>query len=146
MMSRISLIAFTTCMTIALAGGCASSPKVFNDPNGNVHLGVYADSYNFSMQMTRVKVEFDGKPAVNKAFGTGSSGHKDSMYQIYLAPGTHTIRATANKGGAEAQQTFEIKDRVFIAVQFQPATAPGGGGIKIKVSPQPIYVQPGQSI
>jgi len=145
-MHRSSILTITLCATIGLIASCASSPKVFNDPNGNVHLGVYADSYNFSMQMTRVKVEFDGKPAVNKAFGTSSSGHRDSMYQIYLPPGTHTIRATANKGGAEAQQTFEIKDRVFIAVQFQPATAPGGGGIKIKVSPQPIYVQPGQSI
>lgn len=145
-MYRTSTFALVACITVGLITGCASSPKVFNDPNGNVHLGVYADSYNFSMQMTRIKVEFDGKPAVNKAFGTSSAGHKDSMYQIYLPPGTHTIRATANKGGAEAEQTFEIKDRVFIAVQFQPATAPGGGGIKIKVSRQPIYVQPGQSI
>jgi len=145
-MYRKSIFTLLACITVGLMTGCASSPKVFNDPNGNVHLGVYADSYNFSMQMTRIKVEFDGKPAVNKAFGTSSAGHKDSMYQIYLPPGMHTIRATANKGGAEAEQTFEIKDRVFIAVQFQPATAPGGGGIKIKVSRQPIYVQPGQSI
>ncbi len=145
-MYRTSRFALIFCVALCLVTSCASGPKVFQDPNGNVHLGVYADSYNFSMQMTRVKVEFDGKPAVNKAFGTSSSGHKDSMYQIYLPPGTHTIRATANKGGAQAEQTFEIKDRVFIAVQFQPATAPGGGGMKIKVSPQPIYVQPGQSI
>ncbi len=145
-MHRTFTFAIAVCVAATFTAGCASSPKVFDDPNGNVHLGVYADAYNFSMQMTRVKVEFDGKPAVNKAFGTSSAGHRDSMYQIYLPPGTHTIRATANKGGAEAEQTFEIKDRVFIAVQFQPATAPGGGGIKIKVSPQPIYVQPGQSI
>lgn len=133
-------------LSIALIVGCASSPKMMEDRNGNVHLGVYADTYNFSMQMTRVKVEFDGNPAVNKAFGTSSAGHRDSHYQFHLAPGTHTVRATANKGGAEAQQTFEVKDRVFVAVQFQPSTAPGGGGIKIKVSPNPIHVQPGQSL
>jgi len=133
-------------LALVVVAGCASSPKVMQDRNGNVHLGVYADAYNFSLQMTRVKVEFDGKPAVNKAFGTSSAGHRDSHYQFYLAPGTHTVRATANKGGAEAQQTFEIKERVFIAVQFQPATAPGGGGITIKVSDEPIHVQPGQPL
>jgi hypothetical protein len=140
---RMCAIAMLAAVAVA---GCASSPKMMQDRNGNVDLWVYADSYNFSLQMTRVKVEFDGRPAVNKAFGTGSSGHRDSHYQFYLPPGTHTVRATANKGGAEAQQTFEIKDRVFIAVQFQPATAPGGGGITIKVSEEPIYVRPGQPL
>jgi hypothetical protein len=145
-MKRIVGVVSLACATILILAGCASSPKMMEDRNGNVHLGVYADTYNFSAQMTRVQVEFDGVQAVNKAFGTTSAGHRDSHYQFYLQPGTHTVHAWANKGGAEATQTFELKERVFIAVQFQPKTAPGGGGIKIKTSPNPIHVQPGQSL
>jgi hypothetical protein len=52
----------------------------------------------FPLQMTRVKVEFDDRPAVNKAFGTGSAGHRDSHYQFYLPP-RHAYRARDGEQG-----------------------------------------------
>jgi len=139
---RIVVVVGVVAVCIMLAG-CATAPNMFQDPNGNVQLGVYADAYNFSARMTNIKVSFDGIDAVNRAFGTSSAGHRDAHYRFNLSPGTHTIHAQANKGGAEAQQTFEVKGHVFIAVYFQPTTAPGGGGLQIKVSHNPISVNPG---
>ena len=126
---------------MAMIAGCASSPKMMEDIDGNFNLGVYADAYNFSARMTRVRVSIDGKPAVNKAFGTGSSGHRDSHYKFHLKPGTHTISATSNKGGPGKHVTFEVKKNKFAAVYFTP-----GEGVDIKVSDEPIAVRPGGGV
>lgn len=132
---------------VLLCGGCGTMPLTdaapFEDPNGNFHLRIYADSMHYAGVPIDIKVWIDGDLAVNRTFSS-RRGHYDDQFRFNLPPGTHEIRAKTVKGNAEIARSFEVKDRLFGALYFSPKQKGLPPEFSFRVSPEPIYVAPGQ--
>ncbi|MDZ4860657.1 MAG: hypothetical protein SGI88_16900 [Candidatus Hydrogenedentes bacterium] len=132
---------------LALLSGCAgmgmSDPAPFDDPNGNFHLRVYVDSMHYAGVPVDIKVWIDGDLALNRNFSS-RRGHYNDQFRFNLPPGTHEIKAKTIKGNTEIARTFEVKDRLFGALYFSPKQRGLPPEFSFSVSPEPIYVAPGQ--
>lgn len=142
-----SLISAVMGIVFLVLAGCGTMKEAatFDDPNGNFHLRVYMDSYQYAVVPMDLKVWIDGRVAVDRNFSS-SKGHYSDQFRYTLAPGTHTIKATTRKGNSTIEQSFEMKERTFCALYFTPKSEGGPGGWEMKVSDEPIYAAPGGGI
>lgn len=147
MHSMPRILASSLALIALVASGCGTykTPAQFEDPNGNFHLHVYMDSYRYAIVPMDVKVYIDGRVAVDRNFSS-SKGHYDDQYRFDLPAGTHTLKAVTQKGNAEIERTFEMKERNFAVLYFTPSSKEGVGGWSFKISDEPIYVKPGAGI
>ncbi|HRK34915.1 MAG TPA: hypothetical protein PLJ47_10010 [Candidatus Hydrogenedentes bacterium] len=134
-------------VALGVMSGCAgtgmSDAAPFEDPNGNFHLRVYVDSMHYAGVPVDIKVWIDGDLAVSRNFSS-KRGHYNDQFRFSLPPGTHEIRAKTIKGNTEIARTFEVKDRLFGALYFSPKQKGLPPEFSFSVSPEPIYVAPGQ--
>ncbi len=132
---------------LAALSGCAgtgmSDPAPFEGVNGNFDLRIYVDSMHYAGVPIDIKVWIDGDLAVNRNF-TSKRGQHDDRFRFTLPPGTHEIRAKTIKGNTEIARSFEVKDRLFGALYFSPKQKGLPPEFSFAVSPEPIYVAPGQ--
>ena len=143
-MTKRMIIGLTGVMLSVVMSGCMSmnDPAPFEDPNGNFHLRIYADSMHFSVP-TDIKVWVDGDLAVDRTFSS-RRGAYDDRFRFNLPPGTHEIRAKSIKGNSEIARTFEVKGTLFGALYFSPKQKGLPPEFSFAVSNEPIYVAPGQ--
>lgn len=144
---RSSFLSAVLSLSLLVFAGCGTYKEAatFDDPNGNFHLRVYMDSYQYAVVPMDIKVWIDGRVAVDRNFSS-SKGHYSDQFRFTLAPGTHTLKATTRKGNSTIEQSFETKERTFCALYFTPKSEAGPGGWDFRVSDEPIYAAPGGGI
>ena len=101
-----------------------SSKSVANDPNGNFHL--YVSDQSFAISPVDIKVFIDGELVVNGVFNVGSQ-HSWQTFVLKLSPGRHEIVAESSKGHAKLEQTFEVGDKLWAALDYWFYPKPEGG-------------------
>lgn len=114
----IQLCLLTTAASI-FAGcstpGVVTSKSVVNDPNGNFHL--YVSNQSFAISPVDIKVFIDGKLVVKEAFFVGNQDNWQT-FVLKLSPGRHKVVAESSKGCAKLEQTFEVNDKLWIALAY----------------------------
>jgi hypothetical protein len=120
----------------------APSKSVVNDPNGNFHL--YVSDQSFAISPVDIKVFIDGELVVNGPFEVGSQ-HNFQTFVLKLSPGQHEILAESSKGRAKLEQTFQIDDKLWIALAYWSSPKLEGGvesysgHFSVDVKKEPIY-------
>jgi hypothetical protein len=106
---------------LALISVCACAeelPKVqnpFENKNGNFVL--YVSNQSFEVKTVDILVSIDGMPVLHEYFEVRNQ-HLWKPFRFQLPNGHHTIRAVTRRGGAEAEESFEVAGKCRAMLSF----------------------------
>ena len=83
--------------------------------NGNFVL--YVSNQSFDLSPVDITVCIDGQKAVSSDFLVGTA-HNWIAHRFRLSPGTHTIKASSEKGAVQLEKEIEIKDKHWAVINF----------------------------
>jgi hypothetical protein len=141
---QLSLLA----TAVSIFAGCSTpsvvpSKSFVNDPNGNFHL--YVSNQSFAISPVDIKAFIDGELVANGLFAVGANQDTYQEYVFKLSPGRHKIVAVSSKGHAKLEQTFEVNDKSWVALNYWYYPKAEGGvepcprHFSLLVSKEPIY-------
>lgn len=141
---QLSLLA----TAVSVFAGCrnvGSDPsRVSNDSDGNFHL--YISDQSFAISPVDISVFIDGELIVRENFYVGSQ-HNWQRFVRKLSPGPHRLVAKSIKGNTELDQTFEIKDKLWVSLDYwfypnaEEGAAPCPRKFTLFVKEEPIMFQ-----
>ena len=112
-----------------IGGAAAETTSSLHDPSGNVVL--FVDNGSIPGEAIDIRVEIDGEAVVDGVFPSERDSNEtpspdQGYYVLSLPPGPHTIHAYSDKGEAFLEESFEVTDRLWIAVAYSHNTSQYG--------------------
>ena len=97
-------------------GGCkpVSSVGESTDP---ARLNLYVGNQSFEIDPVLIEVYIDDQPVVCQEFQVEDQ-HNWILFELQVAPGSHTLRAVGNNGAAEIEQLFDVNLEHWAVVDF----------------------------
>ncbi len=80
-------------------------------------LHLYVSNQSFDINPVRIEVFIDDLAVICGDFDVGDQ-HNWTLFDMELEPGTHTIRAVGNEGGAELAETFDMDGERWAVIDF----------------------------